>query len=380
MWGGLVGYQNGGTITSSYATGHTYGDVGIFASVGGLVGVQGSSGTITSSYATGDLDGGTGDNGFVGGLVGDQGGTITSSYATGNPNGGTGDNNYVGGLVGFQSSSSITSSYATGNPDGGEGTGDHVGRLVGDQSSGSLPSSYGFGTPINGETSNTLGAPPSGVASASALTQSNSGDSDSKRWSADAWDFGTSSQAPALKYVDDYVLGDHDSDASTDETYAYTCTPKTAFLPPVGISCGTTLLPRQPDRLCSDSIDSFLSGAGTAHDPFVLCSPAHLSLIDDAAYTLSAHYVMGQDIDLNNESFTPIAGNFIGTLDGKGKKIMNLTINVSGYAALFINLGAGGGIKNLGIEEFNVTGSGRVGSLVTNSSWDHYELLCGGFG
>ena len=128
------------------------------------------------------------------------------------------------------------------------------------------------------------------------------------------------------------------------------------------------------ETVCSDpaTTDSALPGTGTVDNPFALCSPAHLSLIGDmgtnAAYTLSASYVMGQDIDLNNKSFTPIAGVFTGTLDGRNKKIMNLKIKVSGHGALFVELGVGGSIKNLGIEEFDVTGSGRVGSLVATSS------------
>ena len=367
--GGLVGSQaSGGTILSSYATGNPEGRSGSDY-IGGLVGYQGS-GSITSSYAMGSPNGGE-DGDRVGGLVGYQvsGGTILSSYAMGNPNGGE-NQDLVGGLVGWKDGD-IASSYATGNPDGGADY-DHVSGLVGYQVSGSITSSYGFGTTVNGETSNTHGDPPSSpsdVTSASGLTQANSGSSDANKWSNDAWDFGTSSQAPALKYVDSYTLGDHDDDANTPETYAYTCTSNTAFLPSIDITCGTTLLPKQLDRLCSESTDSSLSGTGTVSDPFVLCSPAHLRLIGtDAAYTLSANYVMGQDIDLNNKSFTPIAGVFTGTLDGRNKKIMNLKIKVSGYAALFLKLGLGGSIKNLGIEEFDVTGSEQVGSLVATSS------------
>ena len=224
-----------------------------------------------------------------------------------------------------------------------------------------LTSSYGFGTTVNSGTSNTHGASPSGVLSVSALTQANSGDSDTNRWSGEAWDFGTSFQAPALKYVDSYE--------KTDNTY--TCTSTAAFLPSIDITCGTTLLPKQPSRICSDpeTTDSALPGAGTVDDPFVLCSSAHLSLIGtNTAYTLSASYVMGQDIDLNNEPFTPIAGVFTGTFDGKRHKIMNLVINTSGHAALFFLLGSGGSIKNLGIEGFDVTGTERVGSLVATSS------------
>ena len=115
---------------------------------------------------------------------------------------------------------------------------------VGDSASDRIISSYGFGTVVNGETPNTHGAPPSDVTSASGLTATNSGTSDTNRWSVDAWDFGTSSQAPALKYVDSYELGDHDNDDSTTETYAYTCTSNTAFLPSIDITCNTTLLPK----------------------------------------------------------------------------------------------------------------------------------------
>ena len=127
-----------------------------------------------------------------------------------------------------------------------------------------------------------------------------------------------------------------------------------------------------PEAVCSDpaTTGDALPGMGTVDDPFVLCSPVHLNLIGgtNTDYTLSASYVMGQDIDLNSESFTPIAGVFTGTLDGRDKKIMNLTINVSGHGALFVELGVGGNIKNLGIENFDVTGSGQVGSLVATSS------------
>ncbi len=131
--GGLVGLQNGGSITGSYATGNADGGDGNQDYVGGLVGFQ-LSGNIIASYATGDADGGAGGSDRVGGLVGEQGsgGSITASYATGNAaDGGAGDNDYVGGLVGFQNGGSITASYATGNADGGAGDNDFVGGLVG---------------------------------------------------------------------------------------------------------------------------------------------------------------------------------------------------------------------------------------------------------
>ena len=77
--GGLVGFNSGGTITNSYATGSVAG----FFRVGGLVGFN--SGTITNSYATSAVTGSGGiSSNDIGGLVGiNNGGTITNSYATG---------------------------------------------------------------------------------------------------------------------------------------------------------------------------------------------------------------------------------------------------------------------------------------------------------
>lgn len=97
--GGLVG--SSGTITNSYATGNVSGD----RTVGGLVG---SSGRIINSYATGSVSGETG----VGGLAGSAA-TIIGSYATGSV---SGDEYVVGGLAG--EATTIIGSYATGSVSG----------------------------------------------------------------------------------------------------------------------------------------------------------------------------------------------------------------------------------------------------------------------
>ena len=72
--GGLVGWQNGGTIIASYATGAV--TVTGSGTKGGLVGRLESSGEVTASYATGQV---TGD-GTKGGLVGSTAGTVSNSY------------------------------------------------------------------------------------------------------------------------------------------------------------------------------------------------------------------------------------------------------------------------------------------------------------
>ncbi|WP_420407518.1 MBG domain-containing protein [Hoeflea sp.] len=132
--GALAGYalaQNGGsvTISNAYATSTVSGN----SSVGGLVGYNNafSSLTITNSHSTGKVSG----IGAIGGLVGynyaHNGGAIAinTSYSTGAVSGG----NYVGGLVARNEAwgygtVNINSSYATGTV---SSTGFDVGGLIG---------------------------------------------------------------------------------------------------------------------------------------------------------------------------------------------------------------------------------------------------------
>ena len=204
--GGFVGSKFYGSITGSYAKGVVDGGAGS-DNVGGLAGYQ-FRGSITSSYAIGVVNGGAGgDN--VGGLVGSQiYGNITGSYAKGAVNGGAGGDN-VGGLVGSQIYGNITGSYAIGAVNGGTGNYDRVGGLVG-QSNGIITGSYGFGI-ASGRTINSDGSPPLSISNIGTATEraaklmlANVGMS----WNADskntlgAWNFGTDSQVPALKYAD----------------------------------------------------------------------------------------------------------------------------------------------------------------------------------
>ena len=111
----------------------------------------------------------------------------------------------------------------------------------------------------------------------------------------------------------------------------------------------------------------------TEEGTFILCLPAHLSLIGSGdPYELDSYYILGSSLDLSGESFNspPIAGAFTGTLDGNGYKIQNLTISVStDRAGLFEELGADGLLQNLALEEVDVgstdaSGDTRVGGLV----------------
>ena len=117
--GGLVGVNNGGTISDCHAT------VDVTASnndVGGLVG-ENEGGTITNSYATGTV---TGSGVTVGGLVGwNNGGADTCELCDGECDGIW--QQCWRGLVGANEGGAIRACYATGNSNGAG----NVGGLAG---------------------------------------------------------------------------------------------------------------------------------------------------------------------------------------------------------------------------------------------------------
>ena len=136
--GGLVGYNNRGTISRSHATGSVLVPTSNFArwNVGGLVGF--SNGAVSDSFATGSVRADNANS--VGGLVGLlEGGTVLRSYATGAVSG----NNNVGGLVGYMKfdTNTVTQSYATGSVNGGG----YVGGLLGWLSKGTVSQAFSSG-------------------------------------------------------------------------------------------------------------------------------------------------------------------------------------------------------------------------------------------
>ena len=262
--GGLVGHNNG-TMVANYATGGTVRvSSGNSNNIGGLVGRNANF--IIASYASSSAAGGTGAFDHVGGLVGTNTfpsimqGTIIASYATGTAVGGAGASDSVGGLVGRNADALINTSYATGTVDGGADGSDNGGALVGLRSLDTVTASYGFGTvQATVETVETTGTPPSGATAAAHLTAPDpSGGTDTAvdaTWNAadsttlNAWNFGENMQAPALRYAD-YDGAGNDTYGCGDDSTATIVIPSVVATPagPMGITCGSTLLPGQEGR------------------------------------------------------------------------------------------------------------------------------------
>ena len=122
--GGVVGYNNGGTVTGCIFSGS--GSVSGNSYVGGVVGVVGvvgdSSGTVKNCYNTGDVTGGS----YVGGVVGQNSGSVENCYNTGNISGDISVGS-SGGVVGWNSGT-VENCYNTGSV---TSSGSNVGGVVG---------------------------------------------------------------------------------------------------------------------------------------------------------------------------------------------------------------------------------------------------------
>lgn len=114
------------------------------------------------------------------------------------------------------------------------------------------------------------------------------------------------------------------------------------------------------------STPSFVTGSGTEDDPYVLYTAQHLRDLadevnsDSYAPTRTEYYQLGNDIDLENEEWTPIGNSldhpFSGYFDGNGYTISNLKItqltenskNLGFFGVL------GGYVKDLELENITI--------------------------
>lgn len=109
------------------------------------------------------------------------------------------------------------------------------------------------------------------------------------------------------------------------------------------------------------------AGAGTADDPIIITTAEQL---DNVRSNLSAHYKLGNDIDLSGyPNWTPIGEpgggkDFTGGFDGAGHIIHGLKVNkTSNFAGLFGIIGSNGKVRNIGIIDVQVSGTNYVGGL-----------------
>ena len=334
--GGLVGANAGGAVIHCYSAGmvngdtevgglvgdnfgyvghcHSMGPVNGRLRVGGLVGSNSDVepppiyGYITLCYSTGMVAG----KSAVGGLVGENSEPITNCYSTGSVRG----DEYVGGLVGHNLRG-VTQCYSVGAVDGN----DCVGGLVG---------LHGPGWSAERATACFWDIQTSGQ------TASDGGDGkttdqmqDMRTYLDAGWDF-----------VDEHTNG-------TCEIWQ---TPGEDEYPVLAI-------PRQ------------LQGDGTADDPYLISDALELGAI--VHYSPHAHYRLVASIDLSGIRWNmPVIPYFRSTFDGAGHTVSNLTITGKSYLGLFGRLEGAAEVRNVGVVDVNITGSGDyIGGLAGDNSW-----------
>ncbi|RKP51451.1 hypothetical protein D7Z26_16810 [Cohnella endophytica] len=111
-------------------------------------------------------------------------------------------------------------------------------------------------------------------------------------------------------------------------------------------------------------------GTGTLSDPYQIKTGEELDLVRNYLDS-DLYFKLMSDIDLSSyvQGWLPIGGSgqpFQGNMDGNGHKITGLTINRPDdyYVGLFGFIGFNASVKNMKLENVNVTGKEEVGGLV----------------
>ncbi|MDC8756174.1 YDG domain-containing protein [Janthinobacterium fluminis] len=316
--GGLAsGNNSGGTIRYSHATGTVTGNNG----TGGLVGSNADAGTsILNSYATGAV---TATGTFIGGLVGiSNQATISNSYATGNVTG----VNTVGGLVGYNIGT-VSNSYAAGLVTGTT----RFGAVLGDNYNGTITTSY-FNSTVNGATAGI------GFAQAGHFTGTTGLTTTQMKTAANFVGF-TFTTTPGAA-GNNWVLVDVDGTLN---------------------NAGATLGAAYP--MLSSEYSTNITGA---HQLQLMAM--NLAGTFTLGRSFSAAKTAGTSDVWHGSSFIPVgrfAGQFSGSLDGKGYVVSGLNINLAATdnVGLFGVVGAGGSVSNVGLEGGSITGRNNVGGI-----------------
>ncbi len=291
-------------------------DIGVIAGGSGDLQIRYvQPGTLSGCYSTGAV---TGDY-CVGGLVGRNYGTVTDCYSTVTVSA----NSWVGGLVGSNDDGIVTECYSTGVVTGIDAS--SVGGLVG----------FSPGIVLRC-----------------------------------VWDMQTSGQCQSAggvgltttEMMDPQVLGLNgfggDPNWVLDPGRDY---PRLAWEG----KAGTIIV--QPN------LDS-LEGRGTADAPYHLRTADHLILLGKAGMLWDKHLALSADIDLQADpqsehvfaqAVIPV---FTGIFDGNDHTISHLMIKGQSFLGLIGQLGSGAQVKNLGVVDVNMTGSGNyIGGLVAHN-------------
>jgi hypothetical protein len=123
----------------------------------------------------------------------------------------------------------------------------------------------------------------------------------------------------------------------------------------------------------------YSGGTGKPDDPFQIATVADLILLGETPTDNDRHFVLTADLDLDpglpggkvfnralvgDHDWETGEGSFTGVFDGNNHTISNLTIEGGNSLGLFGRLGTGAEVRDLGLADVNITGTGgNVGAL-----------------
>lgn len=339
--GVLAGHLNGGKISNSSTSGSIAGP----DRTGGLVGLSENGAEIFRSSSSATVTGPMDDSQRLGGLVGFSNAShVIESFATGAVSG----QEILGGLAGLiRNGASIVDSYATGEVTGNTR---RAGGLLG----------Y-----IRDNPSTVVRSYAAGRVFAETLTGGLIGERANNGPIVDSyWDLESSEQAQGSSNVTEGMTGLTTSQmtgaAALDNMTAFDFT---------DVWETTEGYPALQWKEIEDEDPPFAGGSGESDDPWLVATAEQLNEVRNYR---TAHFLQIADIDLADAGeFTPVSDirdlNFLGTYDGGGHVVSNLTIRLGGTnrgQALFGYLGETGVIRNLGVVDVDVIGGSNTAALV----------------
>jgi uncharacterized repeat protein (TIGR02543 family) len=151
------------------------------------------------------------------------------------------------------------------------------------------------------------------------------------------------------------------------------------------IGLGSFISQNNTQRLLSDiasprTIDNNgvlmpIGGRGTPEDPFQISTEEELRQMARGAaprtsWTVSAHYILMNDIELTSGNWTAIGGVFAGSFNGNGFTINDLTINLPTDVnqGMFGNISANGIVENFGLLDVDIIGGNWTGAVAGRNS------------
>ena len=121
--------------------------------------------------------------------------------------------------------------------------------------------------------------------------------------------------------------------------------------------------------IIANTVD-FAGGNGTVEHPYQIANSDHLRNVElyPSAYFVLIDDIVLPEVSAGNNNFTPLFSDekpFLGTLDGAGHKITNLTVynTETFYSGLFSVIGSTGSVKNLTLENALMSGTNYVGII-----------------